>query len=52
MKIDNLINYFPYEFSKKKKTDYFVNRIKELTDLHKDKCKEYENFKYYLYEKF
>ena len=43
MKIDNLINYFPYEFSKRK-TDYFVNRIKELTDLHKDKCKEYEKF--------
>ena len=51
MKIDNLINYFPYEFSKKKKTDYFVNRIKELTDLHKDKCKEYEKILNIIYTK-
>ena len=51
MKIDNLINYFPYEFSKKKKTDYFVNRIKELTDLHKDKCKEYKKILNIIYTK-
>ncbi len=51
MKIDNLINYFPYEFSKKKKNDYFVNRIKELTDLHKDKCKEYKKILNIIYTK-
>ena len=42
MRIENLINHFPYEFSKKIKTPYFLEGIKILTKLHKDKCKEYE----------
>ena len=41
MRIENLINYFPYEFSKKRKVVYFSKGIKDLTKFHKKKCKEY-----------
>ena len=41
MIIDELINIFPYKFSKKEKNEYFLKGIKELTKFHKKKCKEY-----------
>ena len=42
MTINELINIFPYKFSKKEKTTYFKKGINELTMLHKKKCKEYK----------
>ena len=41
MTINELINISPYKFSKKEKVAYFLKGIKELTKLHKKKCKEY-----------
>ena len=42
MIIDELINTFPYKFSKKEKIAYFLEGINELTKFHKKKCKEYK----------
>ena len=41
MTINEIINISPYKFSKKEKVAYFLKGIKELTKLHKKKCKEY-----------
>ena len=41
MIIEKLINSFPGNFTKKKKISYFTKAIKELTNFHKKKCKEY-----------
>jgi len=41
MIIEKLIKSFPYNLSKEKKIIYFINGIKELTNFHKKKCKEY-----------
>ena len=42
MIIDELINIFPYKFTKKEKIAYFLEGINELTKFHKKKCKEYK----------
>jgi len=42
MNINELINIYPYKFSKKEKITYFLKGIKELTKFHKIKCKEYK----------
>ena len=42
MIINELINIFPYKFSKKEKIAFFLKGIKELTKFHKRKCKEYK----------
>ena len=38
MIINELINIFPYKFSKKEKIAFFLKGIKELTKFHKRKC--------------
>ena len=38
MNINELINIYPYKFSKKEKITYFLKGIKELTKFHKIKC--------------
>ena len=42
MIIEKLIKSFPYNLPKEKKIIYFINGIKELTNFHKKKCKEYK----------
>ena len=41
MIIEKLIKSFPYNLPREKKTTYFVKGMKELTNFHKKKCKEY-----------
>ena len=41
MIIEKLIKSFPYNLPREKKTAYFVKGMKELTNFHKKKCKEY-----------
>ena len=41
MIIKKLINTFTYNLPKEKKITYFIKGIKELTNFHRKKCKEY-----------